>query len=80
MQKNLLKQRSSAEVESDHQKPKRRFIFSEEQKDQLMRAFKYDPYPAVNQMEALASNIIVDGGSCCCNNSSLKIVVVIVLV
>ncbi len=55
-EKNLLK-RSNTEVESDHQKPKRRFIFSEEQKDQLMNAFKYDPYPAVNQMEALASKL-----------------------
>ncbi len=42
---------------SDHQKPKRRFIFSEEQKDQLMQAFKRDPYPAVNQMELLASQL-----------------------
>lgn len=55
-EKNLLK-RNSTEVESDHQKPKRRFIFSEEQKDQLMKAFKYDPYPAVNQMEALATKL-----------------------
>lgn len=39
------------------QKPKRRFIFSEEQKEQLMRAFKYDPYPAVNQMEQLAARL-----------------------
>ena len=42
---------------NDHQKPKRRFIFSEEQKDQLMQAFKRDPYPAVNQMELLASQL-----------------------
>ena len=55
-EKNLLK-RNNTEVESDHQKPKRRFIFSEEQKDQLMKAFKYDPYPAVNQMEQLASKL-----------------------
>lgn len=55
-EKNLLK-RNSTEVESDHQKPKRRFIFSEDQKDQLMKAFKYDPYPAVNQMEALATKL-----------------------
>lgn len=55
-EKNLLK-RNSTEVESDHQKPKRRFIFSEEQKEQLMKAFKYDPYPAVNQMEALANKL-----------------------
>lgn len=41
----------------DNQKPKRRFIFSEEQKDQLMNAFKYDPYPAVNQMEILAGKL-----------------------
>ena len=49
--------RSVADSESDHQKPKRRFIFSEEQKDQLMLAFKYDPYPAVNQMETLAQKL-----------------------
>lgn len=49
--------RNSTEVESDHQKPKRRFIFSEDQKEQLMKAFKYDPYPAVNQMEALANKL-----------------------
>jgi len=55
-EKNLLK-RNNTEVETDHQKPKRRFIFSEEQKDQLMKAFKYDPYPAVNQMEALATKL-----------------------
>lgn len=55
-EKNLLK-RNNTEVESDHQKPKRRFIFSEEQKDQLMKAFKFDPYPAVNQMESLASKL-----------------------
>lgn len=45
---------SSADGE---QKPKRRFIFSEEQKEQLMKAFKYDPYPAVTQMEQLAARL-----------------------
>ena len=70
-EKNLLK-RTNAEMNGslngsggqngglndlDHQKPKRRFIFSEEQKDQLMKAFKYDPYPAVNQMESLATKL-----------------------
>lgn len=48
---------NSAFNNSNGNKPKRRFIFSEEQKEQLMRAFKYDPYPAVNQMEALASKL-----------------------
>jgi hypothetical protein len=52
-----VSKRNNTEIESDHQKPKRRFIFSEEQKDQLMTAFKYDPYPAVNQMEILAGKL-----------------------
>ena len=52
-----VSKRNNTEIESDHQKPKRRFIFSEEQKDQLMNAFKYDPYPAVNQMEILAGKL-----------------------
>jgi hypothetical protein len=67
-ERNLQKQRTSnlnisnnligpIDGENDQQKPKRRFIFSEEQKDQLMRAFKYDPYPAVNQMELLAGKL-----------------------
>ena len=49
--------RNSSEGEGDHQKPKRRFIFNEEQKTQLMAAFKFDPYPAVNQMESLAHQL-----------------------
>ena len=46
--------RTNTEVENDQQKPKRRFIFTEDQKEQLMKAFRFDPYPSVNQMELLA--------------------------
>ena len=62
-EKNMLKRINAVEHETpsaasgDQQKPKRRFIFTEEQKDQLLKAFKYDPYPAVNQMELLATKL-----------------------
>lgn len=56
-ERSALKQRAVSNEVDHEQKPKRRFIFSEEQKEQLMRAFKYDPYPAVNQMEQLAGRL-----------------------
>jgi len=55
-EKNQLK-RNNAEVENEQQKPKRRFIFTEEQKDNLMRAFRQDPYPTIAQMNTLADQL-----------------------
>jgi hypothetical protein len=57
-EKNSQKRNSTTEIsETDQAKPKRRFIFTDEQKEKLIEAFNYEPYPAVNQMEELATTL-----------------------